>query len=246
VSDCASSAVGAPVADAAFDKGASSDVLSITVRECRETFVAAFMSLAGCAHEASTRTVTAPSQETAAPSSSAAPAVSVASTASTAPSQPEPQNDEPGAPSAAPIPLPQSDPIPPPTPRCPSVGAPLVKTSAVVKREPPSRPRAQTSPAILDIELTVMLPTNPIQVTFAQNHLTVYGGVLLKQTLQPADRTKAVVLIRPSWTVAPQGSLRALFGVECKVGDGNLRVDMTFASPMHEGDKLTIGGVDGY
>ena len=77
------------------------------------------------------------------------------------------------------LPLPQSDPIPPDTPRCPSVGAPLVKTSAVVKREPPSRAQPQTSPVILDIELTVTLPTNPIQVTFAQNHLTVYGGVLL-------------------------------------------------------------------
>jgi hypothetical protein len=90
-----------------------------------------------------------------------------------------------------------------------------VKTSAVVKREPPSRAQPQTSPAILDIELTVTLPTNPIQVTFAQNHLTVYGGVLLKQTLQPADRTKAVVLIRPSWTFAQVGSLRVLFS-QCK------------------------------
>ncbi len=135
--------------------------------------------------------------------------------------------------------------MPPPTPRCPSVGA-LVKTSAVVKREPPSRTRPPTSPAILDIELTVTLPTNPIQVTFAQNHLTVYGGLLVEQRLQTADRTKAVVLIRPSGTVAREGSLRALFGVACKAGEGNLRVDMTFASPMHEGGRVTIGGVDGY
>jgi len=83
-------------------------------------------------------------------------------------------------------------------------------------------------------------------VTFAKNHLTVYGGVLLEQTLQPEGRTKAVVLIRPNGAVGREGSLRALFGVACKVGDGNLRVDMTFASPMHEGDKVTIGGVDGY
>src|SRR5204862_58772 len=99
----------------------------------------------------------------------------------------------------APLPLPQSDPMPPPMPRCPSVGA-LVKTSAVVKREPPSRTRLPASPDVLDIELTVTLPTNPKQVTFAQNHLTVYGGVLVEQTLHPPDRTKAVVLIRPSGT----------------------------------------------
>jgi hypothetical protein len=114
-----------------------------------------------------------------------------------------------------------------------------------VKREPPRGTRL-TSPAILDIELTVTLPTNPIQVTFAQNHLTVYGGVLIEQVLRPADRTKAVLLIRPAWTFAREGSLRALFGVVCKAGEGNLRVDMKFASPMREGDKVTIGGVDGY
>jgi hypothetical protein len=120
-----------------------------------------------------------------------------------------------------------------------------VRASAVVKREP-TRGSRRPSPAILDIQLTVTLPTNPIQVTFAQNHLTVYGGVLIEQSLQPGDRTKAVVLIRPAWTFAREGSLRALFGVGCREGDGNLRVDMKFASPMREGDKVTIGGVDGY
>jgi hypothetical protein len=175
--------------------------------------------MAACAHETATLTVGAPYQ-------------------------PETQGDEPGARSTAAPRLPQSDPMPPPTPRCPSVGA-LVKTSAVVKREPPSRTRL-TSPAILDIELTVTLPTNPIQVTFAQNQLTVYGGLLVEQRLQTPDRTKAVLLIRPPGTVAREGSLRALFGVVCKAGDGNLRVDVTFASPMHEGDRITVGGVDGY
>jgi hypothetical protein len=209
-------------------------ILSITMRVRREPFVAAAMAMAACAHEASTRTVRAPWQETAAPSSSVTPAVSVAT-----------QDDDPGARSTAPLPLPQSDPMPPPTPRCPSVGA-LVRTSAVVKREPPSRTRPPTLPVILAIELTVTLPTNPIRVTFVKNHLTVYGGLLVEQTLDGADRTKAVVLIRPSGTVAREGSLRALFGVGCKAGEGNLRVDMTFASPMHEGDKVTIGGVDGY
>jgi hypothetical protein len=120
-----------------------------------------------------------------------------------------------------------------------------VKTSAIVKREP-QRGKRRPSPAILDIELTVTLPTNPIQVTFEKNHLTVYGGVLIEQALRPADLTKAVVLIRPSWTFAREGSLRALFGVGCKVGEGNLRVDMKFDSPMHGGDEVTIGGVDGY
>jgi hypothetical protein len=90
------------------------------------------------------------------------------------------------------------------------------------------------------------LPANPIRVTFAQNHLTVYDGLLVEQTLQAAGRTKAVVLIRPSATLAREGSLRALFGVACMAGEGNLRVDVTFARPMHEGDRVTIGGVDGY
>jgi hypothetical protein len=121
-----------------------------------------------------------------------------------------------------------------------------VKASAVVKRGPPSGARAPTPRDVLDIELTVTLPTNPAQVTFATNALTVYGGVLLERTRKLVDPTKAVLLILPSWTVAREGSLMALFGVTCKAGEGNLRVRMTFASPMHEGDRVTIGGVDGY
>src|SRR5258708_11652472 len=178
------------------------------MRRDTETLVATAMAMAACAHGGSTRRVTAPLQETAAPCSSSAPVVSVAPTDPATPHQPEP--DQPGARSAAPLPLPQSDPMPPPTPRCPSVGA-LVTTSAVAKREPPSRTRPPTSPAILDIELTVTLPTNPIQVTFAQNHLTVYGGLLVEQRLQTADRTNAVVLIPPSGTVARDGALLAFF-----------------------------------
>ena len=121
-----------------------------------------------------------------------------------------------------------------------------MKASAVVKREPPSGARAPTSPAILDIELTVTLPTNPAQATLTPNALTVYGGVLVERTRKLVDPTKAVVLIRPSGTVAREGSLRALFGVRCKAGEGNLRVDMMFASPIREGDRVTLGGVDGY
>jgi len=180
--------------------------------------------MTACAHAAANRTA-APAQETPPPSALAQPPASVAS--------------------VAPLPLPQSDPIPPPAPRCPSFGA-LVKASAVVKREPPSRAQASTSPAILDIELTVALPTNPIQATFGQNQLTVYGGVLLQPRFQTVNPTHAVVLIRPAWSVGPRGSLRALFGTECTAGAGNLRVDMTFASPTHEGDKVSIGGVGDY
>jgi hypothetical protein len=204
------------------------------------------MVMAACAH-ASTPPVTTPSQETPAPSSSAAPAISVAPADPDTPYQPEAQDGEPGARSATSTPQrpPQSDPIPPPAPRCPNVG-PLVKTSAVVKREPPIGSRAPTPRDVLDIELTVTLPTNPTEVTFAPNALTVYGGVLVERTRKLVDPTKAVVLIRPSGTVAREGSLRALFGVRCKAGEGNLRVDMMFASPIREGDRVTLGGVDGY
>jgi hypothetical protein len=197
------------------------------------------MAMAACAHEASTGTVTAPSQETAAPSSSATPALSV--------SPADPATPQPGARSTTTTPErpPQSDPIPPPAPRCPNVG-PLVKASAVVKREPPSGARAPTPQDVLDIELTVTLPTNPTQVTFAPNALTVYGGVLFERTRKLVGPTNAVVLIRPSGTVAREGSLMALFGVACKAGQGNLRVNMTFASPAHAGDTVTIGGVVGY
>jgi hypothetical protein len=111
-----------------------------------------------------------------------------------------------------------------------------------------SRPRAGSvsSRASSGIELTVTVPTNPKQVAFARNHLTVAGGVFVEQTLRPSDRTEAVVLIRPFGAVAREGSLMALFGVACDAGEGNLRVDMTFASPLHEGDKVTIRGVNGY
>jgi len=129
--------------------------------------------------------------------------------------------------------------MPPPTLRCPNVGA-LVGTSAVVKREAPSPARRPTSRDIFDIELTVTLPTNPKPVTFAQHHLTVAGGVLVKQALSPADRTKAVVLIRPSGAVARDGALLALFGVVCSAGEGSLRVDMTFVSPLRAGDRVTV------
>jgi hypothetical protein len=205
----------------------------------RKASVVALVAMAACGHAASPPMVTAPSQETAAPSS--APAVSVVPTAS-AP-HPETPNEEPVVWPTAP--LPQSDPIPPPAPRCPNVGA-LVSASAIVKRESASRARPAKSPDILDIELTVTLPANPEHVTLAPNHLTVAGGVIVKQSLQAEGRTKAVVLIRPSGTVAREGSLLALFGVTCAVGEGNVRVDMTFALPSHDGDKVTIRRVDGY
>jgi hypothetical protein len=123
--------------------------------------------------------------------------------------------------------------------------AAVTKASAVVKREPQRRTRRPTTSDVLDIELTVTLPSNPTQATFPQNYLTVAGGVLIKETLQ-ADHTKAVVLIRPSGTVAREGSMFALFGLACSVGDGNLRVDMTFAIPTHHGDLVTVRHVEGY
>ena len=59
-------------------------------------------------------------------------------------------------------------------------------------------------------------------------------------------RPRAVVLIRPSGTVAREGSMFALFGVACPAGDGNVRVDMTFALPPHDGDKVTVRRVESY
>jgi hypothetical protein len=121
-----------------------------------------------------------------------------------------------------------------------------VKASAVVKREPPRPGQPSPSQGILDIELTVMLPTNPTQVTLAQYKATVYGGVLVEQALPPADPTKFVALIRPNGAVGRDGSLLAMFGVVCPVAKGSVRVNMTFVSPLHDGDKVVVGLVDDY
>jgi hypothetical protein len=121
-----------------------------------------------------------------------------------------------------------------------------VRTSAIVKREPPSGARSSTSPPILDVELTVVLPTNPAQVTLVPHQVTVSGGVLVRETLPPADRTKSVVLVRPAQPVGREGSLMAMFGVECPGAKGTLRVDMTFVSPMHEGDSVSAQRVNSY
>jgi hypothetical protein len=201
------------------------------MRRREGTIVAGAIVMAACARETSPRTVTAPSQETAAPSSSVAPAALPAAS--------------PAAGTNAPLPHPQSDPMPPPAPRCPSVAA-LVKASAVVKREPPRRGQPSPAPVILDIELTVLLPTNATQVTLAQNHPTVYGGVLVEQPLPSADPTKSVVLIRPYGAVARDGSLLAMYGVVCTAAQGSVRVEMRFVSPLHDGDKVTVRLVDDY
>jgi hypothetical protein len=206
--------------------------------------VAFVATTAACAHGVAPRSQTASSPETAASTLTPATTVSGAPTAAADPRQPEARHDEPGEGSTAPVHLPQPDPIPPPRPRCPSVAA-LVTASAVVKREPPSRTQHATSPDVLDIELIVTLPSNSTQATFPQNYLTVAGGVLIKETHQ-ADHTKAVVLIRPSGTVAHEGSMFALFGLACSAGEGNLRVDLTFAIPMHHGDPVTVRHVEGY
>jgi hypothetical protein len=133
--------------------------------------------------------------------------------------------------------------MPPSAPRCPDVAA-LVRASAVVRREPSSRTRPRTSPDVLDIELAVTLPANPMQVTLAAGDPSVYGGVLVGRSLHP-DPTKAVVLIRPSGTVAREGSMLAFFGVTCGAAHGSLRVEMTYALPLHDGDKVTVRRVDG-
>jgi hypothetical protein len=209
-----------------------------------QRLVAAAVAVAACAQKAPPRVVAAPSRDAAAPSSSASAAGAVS---------PIPDAQDVGPPRAEPARSttttpqhpPQSDPIPPPAPRCPNVG-PLVKASAVVKREPPSGARPPTPQEVLDIELTVMLPQNPTQVTFAPNALTVYGGVLIERTRRLIDPTKAVLLIRPSGTVAREGSLMALFGLMCTGAEGNLRLDMTFALPPKDGDKVAIRRVEGY
>ncbi len=97
---------------------------------------------------------------------------------------------------------------------------------------------------MLDIELALTLPANPMQVTLAAGDPSVYGGVLVGRSVHP-DRTKAVVLIRPSGTVAREGSTLAFFGVTCASAQGSLRVEMTYVLPLHDGDKVTVRRVDG-
>jgi hypothetical protein len=207
-----------------------------------QRWAAAAIAVAACARPALPPVVTAPSEEAAAPSSSVSTA-----TADSPPSDTqdrEPSGDEPAARSTTTPPhRPQSDPVPPPEPRCPNV-APLVKASAVVKREPPAgaRPPSQN---VLDIELTVTLPASPSQVTLVPNAVTVYGGVLIERTRKFVDPTKAVLLIRPAWTVAREGSLMAMFGLTCPGAKGSLRVNMTFALPPKDGDKVAIRSVNG-
>jgi hypothetical protein len=132
----------------------------------------------------------------------------------------------------------------PPRPRCPNVGA-LVKAWAVVKHEPASRRRPPAPPSVLDIELTVIIPPNPEQVTFAGNRLTVAGGVLVEEMFRAASPGKDVLLIRPMGVVGREASLMVLFGVVCKGVEGYLRVPMKLASPWRDGDNVTVAGIDG-
>jgi hypothetical protein len=193
------------------------------------TIVVAAIAMAACAHEAPPRTVTASSQETAAPSPPASPAAPTDVSGSSAP----------------PIRPPQSDPIGPPAPRCPNVAS-LMNASAFVKREPPHRGQPSPSPPILDIELTVVLPANPAQVTLVPKQLNVYGGVLVEQTPPASDPTKYVALIRPFGTVGRDGTLMALYGVACTGAKGTIRVYMTFVTPLHDGDRVTVISVIDY
>jgi hypothetical protein len=122
----------------------------------------------------------------------------------------------------------------------------IVKAAAVVKREPPGHGRPPAPASVLDIELTVHLPTNPQQVTIAPRHLSLFGGVVVEETVKPPNNTTAVVLIRPMGTIVREGSMAALFGVACPGAEGNIRVDMKFAAPPRDGDTVTIQRVDSY
>jgi hypothetical protein len=121
----------------------------------------------------------------------------------------------------------------------------MVKATGLVKHEPASRTRPPAPPGVLDVELTVVIPPNPDNVTFAPNRLTIFGGVLVEERFQASDPTKDVVLIRPMGAVAREASLMALFGVVCNSGQGYLRVPMSLSSPWRAGDKVTVRGIQG-
>jgi hypothetical protein len=142
--------------------------------------------------------------------------------------------------------MPQSDPVGPPRPRCPDIAS-LVKASAVMKHEYPSARRRPVPPSVLDVELTITIEPNPGQVTFAPNRTSVFGGVLVEETFQPATPDKDVVLIRPMGGVARETSLLVLFGLVCKdkAADGTLRVPMKAAIPWRDGDPVIVSGVQG-
>jgi hypothetical protein len=123
---------------------------------------------------------------------------------------------------------------------------PIVKATAFVEHEPASRTRLPTPPSVLDIELTVVIPSNPDHVTFGPNRVTIAGGVLVEERFQATDPSKDIVLIRPMGAVARQAWVLAMFGVLCKTGQGELRVPMSLASPWQAGDKVTVSGIQGF
>ncbi len=141
----------------------------------------------------------------------------------------------------------QEDPVGPPRPQCPDV-APLVKAWAVMKQEPVTRRHPHPSPGVLDVELTVTLPPNPGQTTLVANRVSVFGGVLVEETVQASTPGKDVLLIRPMGGVARETSLMVLFGLVCKDKDasGSLRIQKKAAVPWRDGDPVIVGGVTGY
>jgi hypothetical protein len=208
----------------------------------RKSCVVLTIGAAACAHDAPPTTeVAIPAVSASAPvAPPSASAVAMASADSEAQGRTPARTDQDDSP---PVRLPQSDPIPPPAPKCPNVAA-LVSASAIVKREAPPR-GVRTSPAqdVLDIEITLTLPANAAQVVLMPNAMTVYGGVLFERTRTLVDPTKAVLLVRPSGTVAREGSLLALFGLTCPGAQGTLRVMMAYALPPKDGDKVMMRSI---
>ncbi len=117
-----------------------------------------------------------------------------------------------------------------------------------MEQEPASRRRSHPSPGVLDVELTLTIPPNAGQVTFAPNRVSVFGGVLVEETFQVATPGKDVLLIRPMGGFGRETSMMVLFGLVCqdKAATGSLRVPMKATVPWRAGDAVTVAGVVGY
>jgi hypothetical protein len=120
--------------------------------------------------------------------------------------------------------LPQSDPIPPPARRCPDTRSEATASASFIAKPP-----------IVDLELSVSIPQK--SGSFVPGAENAYGGVVGAVKRAP---NKVVVRIRP----LPGGTtMRVSFGFKCTDADGTLTVDMTFASPLHASDPVTIRSI---
>jgi hypothetical protein len=118
-------------------------------------------------------------------------------------------------------PPPQSDPIPPPARRCPDARSEATASASFIAKPP-----------IVDLELSVSIPQK--SGSFVPHAENAYGGVVGAVKRAP---NKVVVRIRP----LPGGTtMRVSFGFKCTDAEGTLTVDMTFASPPHASDPVTI------